>query len=107
MPLTNPPSALAPYSAAWDLLTFSLWVADRKGEVLWVNTATEMLVGRSRRAIVGEGFVNYFPESAPWFDEKIASQDTTGQMAGSLGFTALVPQGNRQSSARFFSFSSQ
>lgn len=84
MPLTNPPSALAPYSAAWDLLTFSLWVADRKGEVLWVNTATEMLVGRSRRAIVGEGFVNYFPESAPWFDEKIASQDTTGQMAGSL-----------------------
>ena len=96
MPLTIPtsPSPFADLAVAWDLLTFALWVTDRQGRVVWVNAAAEVLVGRSRRAILGDEFASYFPESALWFDEGPAGHEATGQMPGSL--SVFRPGGRKE-----------
>jgi len=79
---TTPPEAFTDLAPAWDLLTFAVWITDKRGEVLWVNTAAEVLIGRSRRSLIGETFTDFFTESACWFDDGPAGHEATGQMAG-------------------------
>ncbi len=97
MPITptHPPEAFASVAPAWDLLTAALWVTDCAGRIVWVNAAAEVLVGRSRRALIGETVLEYFPDSSPWFAAGPAGHDATGQMVGLL--SVFRPGGRRES----------
>lgn len=77
----SPFQALAP---AWDLLSFALCVTDTTGTILWVNASTEVLVGRSRRSLLGERFSDYFADCEGWFTPDVAGHEATGQMPGTL-----------------------
>lgn len=82
------------YKAAWERLSTALWVTNVEGEILWVNPAAEMLIGRSAKALKGERFEAYFPNGRDWLTSGLTERGASGALMGEV--VVLASGGQRQ-----------
>ncbi len=57
---------------AWESLSTAVALTNATGVVLWINPATEALLGRPRRSVLGHPVSEFLPEMAMWFGENRA-----------------------------------